>query len=257
MKMLGTVKGKLIAGTLAVGVISGSGFALANTDAGENLKNWYEGVFNDRVAAAEEEADAYAESKEQEFEGYYADRKDHQGGIVDRHRNKQTNNAIDGIAAAKQSHLEDLGATKQEIMGQMEVEFYDAFVAGTAEIVARGDAAEQWVKDDLEAFGIEQESRMLEQVTNDLTAAKEEAVTDLEEAIEAAKQEVSAEVEARGENLEGNFRTQINHQLTRIENKTNEILQRLQEEQKTIISEHAADLEQEAKNALDDVVSGI
>lgn len=40
MNMLKTVKGKVIVGTVAVGLLSGAGVALGTSSAGVNLKKW-------------------------------------------------------------------------------------------------------------------------------------------------------------------------------------------------------------------------
>lgn len=44
--MKNTLKTKLIAGTTAVALFSGAGFAFANTSAGDVFKNWYDAQFN-------------------------------------------------------------------------------------------------------------------------------------------------------------------------------------------------------------------
>ena len=48
-KFLGTLKGKVVAILLVVTMVTGAGAVFASTGAGDQLRAWYDGMFNQTV----------------------------------------------------------------------------------------------------------------------------------------------------------------------------------------------------------------
>ncbi|HLR80390.1 MAG TPA: hypothetical protein VK119_07380 [Bacillota bacterium] len=257
MKRLKTVKGKVILAAVAAIFLFGGGLVFANTDAGDALRDWYERVFDETVDSAKDGAEAYVDEQLPELQAEYEDRKNTSASQMDRTRDYETGQAIDEIDAAKDHYIEDIEGAQNEIMADMEQEFYNVYVEGWKEIQRLSEQAGAYVNDDLPAFAEAEGEAAREQMTEDLTVVKEEAVSDLEEAIEAAKGEISEELDVQGENLENNLKTQIDHEIENVRRVVKGLLADLTAEQQKIIEEHAQDLEDEAKNALDEVVAGI
>lgn len=257
MKFFKNTKGKLVAGAIIVAMACGGGFALANTDAGQVLKEWYERAFSQSVETAEAEARAYGENIIPELEEEYDDRKAHRDGIIDRETDREIGKSQSAIEQAKQTHLDSLEEAKQDIHGEMSQRFYNVFVDGMAEIKRLGDDASIFINNDLrEHFGNKQEEAFT-QITDELTTAKEDAVSELEEAIEAAKGELELELDSGSENLVYNLTTQIDHKVDELRRQVSDIIENYGTDIEEAISAKAAELEQEALEAMEDVISAI
>ncbi|WP_404458090.1 hypothetical protein [Oceanobacillus kapialis] len=257
MKVLRTVKGKIAVGVVAVGVISGTGAALANTDAGAQLKNWYEGLFNETAEVIEADVTAYGEGKLPELAEEYNGLKSDASADIDGTRASETESAEAAIAEVKNSHIESLDGAKTEILDGMGVKFYDLFLEGYFEIERLGEEGVNYATNDLTAFTGTEGEAALTKVTEDLTAAKESAVSELEEAIRQAREEITAEVENQKEITTRNLQNQINFKINDVREVVEELLEELVAEQQEIITAAAQTLEDEAKAALDDVVSSM
>lgn len=254
---LKSMKGKLVAGAVVVVLVSGTGVALAGTDAGQALQNWYDQAFGETVDGANQEAREYGESQIPGLVDEYDGVKEDASADIDAARADETSNSIDEITAAKDDHIGSVEGTKEEIMKGMDQEFYDVFMAGWMEIQRLGDEAIAYADSDLTQYTGDEGEAAVEQVTTDLTAAKGEAVSELEDAIENAKSELSTELDHRGENLTDNLTTRIDFQIIDVRNAVDEIVTELVQEQQNVIASTAQELEDDAKQALDDVVAGI
>ncbi|WP_042225078.1 hypothetical protein [Oceanobacillus manasiensis] len=257
MKVLRTVKGKIAVGVLTVGVISGTGAALAGTDAGANLKSWYDSLFDKTAAEIEADVTAYGEGKLPGLTAEYNGLKADASGDIDGTRASETEGAEAAITQVKNSHIESLEGKKSEILEGMGLEFYNLFLKGFWEIERLGKEGVDYATNDLTAFTGTEGEEALGQLTNDLTAAKDSAVSELEEAIRQAEEEIAAEVENQKEINTRNLQNRINWKIDDVRDEVEGLLEGLVEEQKAIITAAAQTLEDDAKSALDDVVSSM
>lgn len=254
---LSTVKGKLLIGVIVVGLLSSAGFALANSSAGEALKDWYNGVFNQSVDAAKDEVSDYGEDVFADLLAEFEDLLADAGDEIDATRDGETANAEEEITAAKDGHLGSLGEAKAEIVSQMEHQFFNVYMDEWLEIQRLSGEAEASATNELEAFTGEEGDAAIAQLTNDLTAAKEAAVSELEDAIETAKAEISALLDGHSAILVNNLTKEIDYSAEELQETIIALKEELVAEQQNLIAETAAQLTQEAKDSLDDVISGI
>lgn len=255
MKIFKRMKGKFVAGSIIAAVlVFGGGFALAGTDAGQVLKDWFERAFSQSVEEAEAEARDYGESLIPELEEEYDNRKAHEDGILDRQTDREISKSKAAIEETKLTHLESLGEAKEELLEEIDFRFYNAFVDGVAEINRLGDEASIFVNNDLRDHFGNKEEEALTHITDELTTAKDNAVSELEEAIDAAKGELEAELDAGSENLVYNLTTQIDHKVDELRREVSSIIANYGEQIEGAIVAHAAELEQEAFEAMEDVV---
>ncbi|MUK87688.1 hypothetical protein GMD78_04640 [Ornithinibacillus sp. L9] len=254
---LGTVKGKIVAGVLAAGVISGTGVVFANTDAGENLREWYNSMFNQSVATIEEDVTAYGESQLpgllEEYEGLKTDAE----LDIDLTRELETNESLNEILAAKMSHIESLDEEQQAILESIGAEYYNVFLDGYFEIQRLQAEGLAYATNDLTDFTDEVGQEAVTQMTTDLNTARDEAVTELEDAIREAKETLTAEIENQEEITTRNLMNQIDWHIEDLRDEVQDLLTGLVEEQQAIITAAAQELENDALEALDEVVSGI
>jgi|SRR5699024_2408531 len=253
MKFLKTTKGKVVAIITAILLISTAGVAFASSNAGDMLSDWYEGAFGKKTADVLAQAEVYEEEAGADFEEDYANRKDQKAGQIDRKRERTTNSSIENINEAKESHLDDLDEAQADILEKMGLDFYNVYMDAWLEIQDRAAEAETLVKEDMEQFATNEGEAAIAQLSVDLSQAKEDAVSELEDAIEEAKGVIREELDKKGDNLEDNLNGQVDHEIEKLKRVVSETLYDLAKEQETLIEEAAADLEQEAKDAMDDV----
>ncbi|MFD2044763.1 hypothetical protein ACFSTA_07590 [Ornithinibacillus salinisoli] len=254
---LGTMKGKIVAGVLVAGVISGTGVAFANTDAGENLRQWYNGMFNQTVDNIEGEVTEYGESRMPELMEEYEGLKSEAELEIDLTRDMETNESLEEILAAKMSHIQSLDAEQQEILENIGLEFYNVYLDGFFEIQRLQGEGLEYATNDLTAFTDEVGQASVDQMTTDLNTARDEAVTDLEDAIREAQEALTAELENQEEIITRNLIQQVDWHINDLRTTVTELLNGLVEEQQAIIVAAAEELEADALEALDEVVSGI
>ncbi|SET17462.1 hypothetical protein SAMN05421676_103127 [Salinibacillus kushneri] len=255
---LKSLKGKIIVGTVAIGIMSSAGLAFANTDAGERLQSWYEGAFGETTESVESQVTAYGESLIPGLEDEYNGMKEEATTDINDTRDSEIGNAESAIESAKESHLENLNGTKEEILAGMQQKFYqEVFLESYFDIQDLAEQAQEYATNDLTAHTGSKGEEALNKVTEDLNTAKEEAVSDLEEAIENAKAEIEAGLANHEEITVSNLNNQIDFAIRDTRNIVEETLNGLVEEQQTIIAEAAAELEGDAMDALDEVVAGI
>lgn len=254
---LGTLKGKLVAGALAVVVLASAGVAYASTDAGANLKQWYDGMFSTTVDNVEAQTDAYKDSKlpglAEEYEGLKSDA----SLDIDLTRTTETGESLEAIVNAKLSHIESLDESQQEILANMGLQFYNVMLDGYFEIERLGEEGLAYATNDLTTYTDQLGQDAVNQLTGDLGTAKDNAVTELEDAVREAKEQLAQELDSNEEITVRNLKNQVDWAIEDLRASVTELLTGLVEEQQTIIVAKAQELEDNAKAALDDVVSGI
>ncbi|MDW0116092.1 hypothetical protein QTL97_04030 [Sporosarcina thermotolerans] len=255
MKM--TFKKKIVAGTISVGLLSGVGLAFANTDAGGALKSWYSGVFNGAQASVAQEADQYSAeefgSLDEMFEGLRAGAE----FDVDFTKDREIGKASAAIQSARDSHISSLGEAENEILAGMDLAFNNVYQEGWLQIQAAGNEATQIASDDMTAFAGDTGAAAIEELTTQLDAVKAEALTGLEEAIVAAKAAIMAEVESEKTITVANLKTAVDFKVNEVFNQVADILDGLVAEQEALIEAKALELENEAKAAMDALLSDI
>ncbi|MFA1821917.1 hypothetical protein ACDX78_17330 [Virgibacillus oceani] len=254
---LGSLKGKIIAGTLVVGVVSGSSFAFANTDAGENLRAWYDDMFGQSVDTIEADTEAYMDDQVPGLIDEYEALKDEAGVDIDLTRETATGESLDEIVAAKLSHIEAIDEEKAEILAGMQLQYYNVMLDGFFEIETVTGEWLNYATNDLTAFTGDTGEAALNEMTTDINTASDDAVQELEAAIQNAQDELAAAIESNETVTIDNLRSQVDWAIEDLRDEVEALLAGLVEEQQNIIIAAAEDLEEDAINALDDVVSGI
>lgn len=257
MNLKMTVKKKMAAGAISVGLLSGIGLAFANTDAGGALKTWYSGIFNNASAEVTDSIDQYVMDQREDLLAEYDGMKAGAGQSIDMTRDSEIAGSTTAINNAKISHLNSLDAAKVKILAGMDKQFTDLFIHEHGRIQEAGDRALQAAEADLNRYTDNKGSAAIEEVTTQLNAVKEQAVSDLEQAIANAKSEITAQVETEKTSTVNSLKTHVDQKIDNVFDEIHGIILDLVAAQEALIEAKAAELEAEAKTALDDVVSGI
>jgi len=251
------LKGKIAAGIVVAGVVSGSSFAFANTDAGENLKAWYDGMFGQSVETMEGDTSEYIEDQLPGLNEEYEALKEQSGVDIDLTRELETGESAEEILAAKMNHIEALEDKQQEILGNIGAQYYDVFLDGYFQIQTLQQEGLDYAANDLTAFTGDAGDAAVAQMTDDLNTARDTAVDELEEAIQNAQEELAAEIDSQEEITTRNLRNQVDFHIEDLRGEVETLLEGLVEEQKNIIIAAAQDLEDDAIQALEDAAGGI
>lgn len=256
-KFLGTFKGKVVAILLVVGIITGSGVVFASTGAGEQLRTWYASMFNQTVTNIEEDVTTYADSFVPGLTEEYESLKTEAGIDIDLSRELATGDSLEAIIAAKLEHIEDLDAEQQAILANIGLEFYNVFLDGYMEIQRNTSEGLTYATNDLTEYLGNLNEEAIGQMSTDITEAKDSAVTELEDAIRNAQEILANELDTQEEVTTRNLYSQVNWAVEDLRNDVTDLLDGMVAEQQAIIIAKAQELEDEAKAALDEVISGI
>ncbi|MDQ0269153.1 ElaB/YqjD/DUF883 family membrane-anchored ribosome-binding protein [Cytobacillus purgationiresistens] len=251
------MKKKMVAGVVAVGIVSGAGFSLANTDAGGALKNWYDSLFNNTSEAVLSESDANFEQILAQLRAENEVLKELATSQINGTRDSVINTSSLAITNAKNGHIQSLEGEKGAILEAMDYQFYNLFLQGTLEIYAKGNEMQAAATSDFGSHTGAKGQAAVSEVTTQLNGVKDNAVSELEEAIRQAKAELTAGVDNYSEVVTRNLSNQATWKGEDIREALDGILAKMVTDQQTIITAKAAELELNAKQSLDDVVAGI
>lgn len=256
MKVKG-LKKKIIAGLFATSVVISSGVVFASTPAGEGLRDWYNGLFNESVASIESEVESMTTERFSELESEYAQVKSDAAISIDLSRELSTGQSLEEIISAKLDHIEGIDAEKAAILESIGYEYYNVFLDAYLEIDRLASEGEAFATNDLTNYTSDLGDEAVTQLTTDLTTAKENAVQELEEAIRAAQEELAAEVSSHETATIENLSNWLGWTIDDLRASVTTLLDELVTEQEAIIVAKAQELEDDAKAALDAVVEGI
>jgi hypothetical protein len=252
-----SIKAKVVTGAVALALVSGVGVSFASSDAGTNLQTWYNNQYGKSAKSIETQTTVYAVSKVpglvREYNGLKTDAKSSINTTRD------TSKAVAGsnITNAKQEHLESLAAQKTAIESHLKSQFDGIQQAADTAIGQAGLAAINYANNDLARHTGNVGSAALTDLTNDLNAASQKAVTDLQTAINTAKTDLQRQLneatESRVANIKGIIDRKIDELRTTITTKKNELVA----VQQGLITAKAQELEAAAKAALKAEVDGI
>lgn len=256
-KMLGTFRGKMIAIILVIALVSTTGVVFASTNAGEQLRTWYNGLFNQKVIDIESDLEEYTESKIPGLEAELEQLKHTAGIDIDLSRELATGETLEELIQAKLEHIEGIDAEEYAILENIGLQFYNVFLNGYNEIQRNAGAGLEYATTNLTTYTTDSGELAMQQMTTDIHAARDQAVSELEGAIHEAQERLAQEVASQEEITSRNLRNQVNWAIEGLRENVTSILETLVSEQESIIIAKAGELEAEAKSALDEVVSGI
>jgi hypothetical protein len=246
-----SVKGKVLTGVVAFGVITGAGWGFANTDAGGALKGWYDGQFASAKSGVESDAMAYGNSKfnegVQEFEGMQSDATT---SINDK-KSSEFTRADGEISSAKDSHVNAIEGKQAEISDAIDEQFDQIFTDAQSHFTTLEKTLRNAGISEMQHHTNEKGQEALAALETDLTNSTTTAVSELRGVIETAKAELTAQLNSEKAATTQEIKNMVDAKavavLQAIENKKNEYVAA----QEQAITELAANLEAEAKAALD------
>lgn len=257
MKIIKTVRGKIIAASVIGVLLLGTTYAFANTNIGEQLRAWYNGLLNEKSeeirANLEEEIDSRIPQAVADYNAIASEAT----AEIESSRDEVITRALSSIDQAKAIHMENLDQTKEDILGQVELDLYQVYVEGFHQIQSIADQGLAQAEAGLTAHTSVVGEDALNHVTQELTAAKVQAVQELEDAIEQAKAEIRETVDHYTNIVNNNLVKELNFKYEEVFAAIEEIKDNLVAEQEAILAAAAAELEAEALAAMDEVIANL
>lgn len=255
--MLKTIKGKIIAGVAAVVLVSGATAAFGATDAGAKLKEWFEARFGQALANVEADSEAYLVGEMDGLRDQLEGLKPIATTKINASRDKENDKAKANIGDTAAEHIGSIDSKRKELEGYMDYEFNKLKEDAGKIILERQNNFARYADMEMGRHTGTTGVAAREFVDAELTAATTQALSDIQAAIDAAKAELQAlldeKEDATTENIKGQIDEAVFGTSYWITSMTNYMIQ----EQEDLIKKKALELENAAKQAMQDLVDGI
>ncbi|WP_342577626.1 hypothetical protein [Psychrobacillus sp. FSL K6-2843] len=257
MKLLKSVKGKVMVGTIAVTLFAGAGAAFGASDAGTKLGGWFTGQFNQSKADLSTNVNGYVGTKVAETLPKYNAMKAGTTTTIENERKTSTATANANIDKDLNEHKDALENKRKELVNYTNTEFNKIFEAEKKKLHDLGVQAARQAQSDMDAHTSEKGKTALATLNTELEATTERAIDDLEAAIEAAKSNLqgnlNSNVEAKTADLKKVVDQEVKDFLLWAQGMANFSAQ----EQTDLIEAAAKKFEQDAKADMAALVDGI
>ncbi|SES30930.1 hypothetical protein [Psychrobacillus sp. OK032] len=256
--MIKTVKGKVIAGTVAVTLLAGSGVAFgAATDVGRNLITWYEGQFGKAGQAITTNVARDAASKAQGWATEYEGIKTAATNSINGTKTSEFSETSGAINTEKQKYINAVNSQKDVISKEMEKKFNDISITFQAQIEQAGKLALSSATTDLTTHTGTKGTEALTSLTADLNGVTDQAKLDLLAAIKAAKDSLNLELRKETSATTAEIIDMIDAKINELRPLINAKKEELVVIQQGLITTKAQELETAAKDDLQEIVDGI
>lgn len=255
--MLKTVKSKVMAGTAALVLVTGASVAFGASDAGANLKTWYNSQFNQ---AGQTIANSVATDLNGKVDGLateYVGLKTSATTSINDTKDAETTAKSTAITAEAQEYIDSINAQKLVISNNLAGQFaaLESYAEGL--INQAGTAALTAAKSDLKTHTESKGTTALANLNTDLNTATETAKTNLTAAISTAKAELQAQLATETTTTTADIIAKIDAKIIELRAQITAEKDRLVGIQKGLVTAKAAELESSAKSQLQGIVNGI
>lgn len=257
IQMLKTIKGKVIAGTVSVTLLAGAGAAFASSNAGANLKDWYDSQFNLASQSVSDQSLAYVNGKVDGLVTEYNGLKSDATTSINGTRDSSTTRANNVIASEKQAHIDAINSEKTAISGYMDNQFDGLSTYANGLINRVGEEATTYANQNLGAHTSTVGGEAVSQVTADLNTASANAVTELQTAISNAKSDLNTQLRTETNATVDEIKGLIDAKIVELRGTITQIKDDLVLAQQNLINEEALKQLNDAKADLESVVDGI
>ncbi|WP_040287496.1 hypothetical protein [Sporosarcina koreensis] len=255
--MLKTMKSKVIAGAVAVGVLSGGGAVLGATDAGLALKGWYDAKFttaSDKVSA---DSAAYASSLAPGLAAEYQGVKDNTTSKLKEKGDFVTETTIDGIDKHSQEYIDQINTQKAHIESYMSTQFGELSTFAKGMIESSGNEALAYANSDLKAHSSAEGAKVIADVNVKVKDATAEAASALQKAIDDAKTSLQNQLNTQQANTTADIKKMIDSEITKLRTSITAANNALIKEHESTITFAAKSLLVKGQNQLDSIVGSI
>ena len=256
--MLKTVKGKVIAGTVAVTLLAGTGAAFGSSfNAGDKLLNWYNKQFlassGEMAADVKNDVEGKIKGLATEYEGLKIDAKEK----IDQRKSDESEAKSASIDAEAQAHIDAINTKEAKISGYMDDQFDTLLGTANALIFAAGLTATDYANKDLKNYTGETGKAALNDLTTELTDATDVASKELSDEILATKTALLAQLKEEKDATTAEIKKAIDDKISALRTSITKKKDDLVVAQQALITAKAVALETAAKQSLQGIVDDI
>lgn len=255
--MLKTVKGKVIAGTVAVTLFAGAGAAFGASNAGTNLKDWFQDQFGLASDEITEDVASAVKGKVGGLVTEYNGLKTGATNSINSTKVTETTNKASNISAEAQAHIDAIEAEKAHIDGYLAGEFDALRGFANGLINQAGTKAVNYANTDLANHTGAKGTAALTALETDLGTATTEAKEDLQTAIDNAKNSLRGQLDAETAQTTAEIIALIDTKIIELRTTITAKRDALVVVQQDLIKAKALALETAAKASLQGIVDGI
>jgi len=255
--MMKTVKGKVIAGTVAVTLFAGAGAAFGASDAGLNLKNWYNAQFTSSSGEVNKQVADYAGSKVDGLTTEYNKIKSDAGDKIEDKGDFVTGVASENIEDRSKEHIESIKTEKAHIETYLAGQFDSLSTFTQGLIDEAGKQALAYADQDLTKYTGDAGKAAVEKVNTDVKAATALAVKDLKGTIDWAKSDLQTKLDKERDLTVVEIKGMIDAKIVELRGEITKKTTALVKEQEKIITMTAKSLQIAGIDELDTLVSGM
>jgi len=255
--MLKTIKGKVIAGTVSVVLLSSAGVAFANQDAGDNLKAWFDNQFNASSQSVSDQSYNYVNGKVGSLVTEYNGLKTTATTNINTkaaETKTSTNSSVKGVSDA---YITDLNAEKAHIDSYLVGEFDALSNFAQTLINQAGNQAVGYATTNLGQNASAAGTAATTQMTTDINTATTATKAELVAAISAAKTSLQASLDNETALTVADIKARVDAKIVDLRTQITGINNAFIATQQANIVAAALVLENAAKAELESVVDGI
>lgn len=257
MKMLKMGKKKVIAGVVTVGLLTGGGAVFGATDAGTNIKNWFEGVFLGEKAGVEAQYNKYWDGEITELDKLVATKKSEGKTKIDVKARGEITAKGKKIALQASEHVDAIKIESKKLEKYMNDEFTKLKKKADEDINNAGTVWFQGAHADLEKVTNELGDAARADVETKLDKITDQALTDIQDAIDSTKKELLELLAKKSDATAVEIKELIDKSIFGITYQINAGANYMIQEQEGLIAALAASLETDAMKKMKDLVDGI
>lgn len=255
--MMKTVKGKIVTGVVAVGLLSGVGAAFADTNAGQALQNWYDSQFKTSSTSIATSATNHVKGKVGSLTTEYKNLKSSVTSQINGESDSQVTAKTSTINGKKAEYVKQVTDKKTIISDGMEAQFRGIKAYADGLIEKGGKDALNYANRDLTKQAGKDGAAAITNMDTRITAAKDQAKSELDTAITNAKHDLTVQLAGETNKTTQDINNAIDAKIVELRGLINQRVQELVQEQQALIQAQATVDEQAAMDELDGVVQGI
>lgn len=255
--MIKTLKGKVIAGAVAVGLLSSAGVAFGASDAGANLKAWYDGQFGQASTKVNSDSDAYLNNGLDGLQGEVDGLKTDSTNKIFGSRDTEVASSTANIDKQAKEHIDSIANKKKEIEGYMDSQFGKLKSDADDTIFKAGTDFSAQAHKELASLTKQTGTMAQKSVQVELGAVKDRVVGEIEKAIKDAKDDLKAQLDTKANATTEEIKGLVDKRIGEVRYFVTAAANYMVQEQQELIEARALKMENDAKDAMQALVDGI
>jgi len=255
--MIKTVKGKVIAGVMAVALVSGGGAALGATDAGAGLKSWYDSQFKKSEQTIAKDTLQHSAAGFSVFAENVKGLKSDATTGINETRDEKTNEAKTSIDNEGKAYVKSVQDKKGEIDENIEKQFEKIESLAKQTLGVTGQAALRLAEFDLKRHTGKEGEAALAHLKDGIEQQTKDSIDEIELEIRNAKIDLRVQLDSKSGDTIATINDLVDAKIAEILETITYKTGNLVQAQKDAIIASAINLEKDAKDKLDEAVISV